>query len=434
MPMTMTQKILADHASLASVETGQLIEAQVDLVLGNDVTAPVAIREFEKIGVAEVFDRRRIALVPDHFAPNKDIKSAEQCKIMRDFARNREIEHYFEIGRMGIEHALLPEQGLVLPGELVIGADSHTCTYGAVGAFSTGIGSTDMAAAMAAGTAWFKVPGAIRFVLNGALGGWACGKDLILSVIGAIGVDGALYRSMEFDGPGVATLSMDERFTIANMAIEAGAKNGIFAVDARTRAWAASVSARSYREYAADSDAEYERTIAIDLTSVRPQIAFPHLPSNARPAAGAERTPIDQVVIGSCTNGRIEDLRAAAFLLKGRSVAPGIRCIVIPATQQIYRQAVREGLVDAFIEAGAVVSTPTCGPCLGGHMGILADGERAVATTNRNFVGRMGHPGSEVYLASPATAAACALAGCIVDPGEIAPAPPRGYFETTAKA
>ncbi len=430
MPMTMTQKILADHAGLASVEAGQLIEAKVDLVLGNDVTAPVAIKEFEKIGVAEVFDRRRIALVPDHFAPNKDIKSAEQCKIMRDFARKQGIEHYFEIGRMGIEHALLPEQGLVLPGELVVGADSHTCTYGAVGAFSTGVGSTDMAAAMAAGTAWFKVPKAIRFVLKGTLEGWATGKDLILSIIGEIGVDGALYRSMEFVGPGLATLSMEERFTVANMAIEAGAKNGIFAVDERTRAWAASVSSRHYREYAADPDAEYERTIVVDLNRIKPQIAFPHLPSNVRPAADAGKTPIDQVVIGSCTNGRIEDLRAAAFVLKGRSVAPGVRCIVIPATQQVYRQALREGLVDTFIEAGAVVSTPTCGPCLGGHMGILAAGERAVATTNRNFVGRMGHPGSEVYLASPATAAACAVAGCIVDPGEIVAAPPRGYFET----
>ncbi len=430
MPMTMTQKILADHAGLASVEAGHLIEAKVDLVLGNDVTAPVAIKEFEKIGVAEVFDRRRIALVPDHFAPNKDIKSAEQCKIMREFAREQGIEHYFEIGRMGIEHALLPEQGLVLPGELVVGADSHTCTYGAVGAFSTGVGSTDMAAAMAAGTAWFKVPQAIRFVLHGTLGGWATGKDLILSIIGEIGVDGALYRSMEFMGPGLAGLSMEERFTVANMAIEAGAKNGIFAVDERTRAWAASVSSRHYREYAADSDAEYERTIVVDLNRIKPQIALPHLPSNVRSAADAEKTPIDQVVIGSCTNGRIEDLRAAAFLLKGRSVAEGVRCIVIPATQQVYRQALREGLIDTFIEAGAAVSTPTCGPCLGGHMGILAAGERAVATTNRNFVGRMGHPSSEVYLASPATAAACAVAGCIVDPGEIVAAPPRGYFET----
>jgi len=432
MPMTMTQKILADHAGLASVEAGQLIEAKVDLVLGNDVTAPVAIKEFEKIGVAEVFDRRRIALVPDHFAPNKDIQSAEQCKIMREFARKHAIEHYFEVGRMGIEHALLPEQGLVLPGELVVGADSHTCTYGAVGAFSTGVGSTDMAAAMAAGIAWFKVPGAIRFVLNGMLGGWATGKDLILSIIGKIGVDGALYRSMEFVGPGLATLSMDERFTVANMAIEAGAKNGIFAVDERTRAWAASVSSRHYKEYTADPDAEYERTIVVDLDRIKPQIAFPHLPSNVRPADEAEKTPIDQVVIGSCTNGRIEDLRAAAFILKGRSVAQGLRCIVFPATQQIYRQAVREGLVDTFIEAGAAVSTPTCGPCLGGHMGILAAGERAVATTNRNFVGRMGHPSSEVYLASPATAAACAVAGYIVDPSEISEAPQRGTFETAA--
>ncbi len=430
MPMTMSQKILADHAGLASVEAGQLIEARVDLVLGNDITAPVAIKEFERIGVSTVFDRRKIALVPDHFAPNKDIKSAEQCKVMREFAKKHDIEHYFEIGRMGIEHALLPERGLVLPGELIVGADSHTCTYGAAGAFSTGVGSTDMAAAMASGTAWFKVPKAIRFNLQGALQGWATGKDLILHIIGTIGVDGALYKSMEFVGPGLASLTMDERFTVANMAIEAGAKNGIFAVDERTRAWAAAVSARPYRVYEADPDAEYERTIDIDLSSIIPTVAFPHLPSNARSAADPAKTPIDQVVIGSCTNGRIEDMRAAAHVLRGKTVAQGVRCIVIPATQNVYRQALREGLIDEFIEAGAVVSTSTCGPCLGGYMGILAKGERAVATTNRNFVGRMGHPGSEVYLASPATAAACAVAGYIVDPSEISESPHRGAFES----
>ncbi len=419
MAMTMTQKILAAHAGEREVTAGQLIEARLDLVLGNDVTAPVAIKEFERIPGAAVFDRSRIALVPDHFTPNKDIKSAEQCKAMREFARKHDIEHYFEIGCMGIEHALLPERGLALPGDLIIGADSHTCTYGAAGAFSTGVGSTDMAAGMATGVAWFKVPKAIRFVLRGGLSGWATGKDLILSIIGMIGVDGALYRSMEFDGPGVASLSMDERFTVANMAIEAGAKNGIFPVDERTRAWAASVSNRPYVEYAADPDAEYERTIEIDLSSIRPTVAFPHLPSNTRAASDSGGVAIDQVVIGSCTNGRIEDLRAAASILRGRRVAPGVRCIVFPATQKIYLQAMREGLLEAFIEAGAIISTPTCGPCLGGHMGVLAEGERAIATTNRNFVGRMGHPKSEVYLASPATAAASAVVGRIIDPGEV---------------
>jgi len=417
----MTQKILAAHSGESEVTAGQLIEARLDLVLGNDVTAPVAIREFERIPGAAVFDRSRIALVPDHFTPNKDIKSAEQCKAMREFAKRHEIEHYFEIGCMGIEHALLPERGLALPGDLIIGADSHTCTYGAAGAFSTGVGSTDMAAGMATGVAWFKVPKAVRFVLRGELSGWATGKDLILSIIGMIGVDGALYRSMEFDGPGVASLSMDERFTVANMAIEAGAKNGIFPVDGRTRAWAASVSNRAYVEYAADPDAEYERTIDIDLSSIRPTVAFPHLPSNTRAASDSGGVAVDQVVIGSCTNGRIEDLRAAASILRGRKVSPGVRCIVFPATQKIYLQAMREGLLEAFIEAGAIVSTPTCGPCLGGHMGVLAEGERAIATTNRNFVGRMGHPKSEVYLASPATAAASAVAGRIVDPGEVMP-------------
>jgi len=430
MGMTMTQKILAAHADKAEVVEGELIEARVDLVLGNDVTAPVAIREFGRIGAAKVFDRDRIALVPDHFAPNKDIKSAEQCKLMRDFARDMEITNYFEIGEMGIEHALLPEKGLVLPGELVIGADSHTCTYGAAGAFSTGVGSTDMAAAMASGRAWFKVPGAIAVDLSGEPRGWVTGKDVVLHLIGSIGVDGALYKSLEFGGPGVASLSMEERFTIANMAIEAGAKNGIFPVDASTETWAALVSSRAHSAVSADPGAKYDSRVSIDLGSLEPTVAFPHLPSNAKPVSAAAGLSVDQVVIGSCTNGRIEDLRVAAAILKGRKVARGIRCIVFPATQKIYLQALREGLVEAIIEAGGVVSTPTCGPCLGGHMGILAKGERAIATTNRNFVGRMGHPESEVYLASPAVAAATAVAGHIVDPAEVAPAPARGAFRT----
>lgn len=431
MGMTMSQKILADHAGLATVETGQLIEARLDLVLGNDITAPVAIKEFARIGTEAVFDRRKIALVPDHFTPNKDIKSAEQCKMMRDFAHRMDIENYFEIGEMGIEHALIPERGLVLPGELVIGADSHTCTYGAAGAFSTGVGSTDMAAAMASGTAWFKVPAAIRVVLEGTMQGWTSGKDLILHLIGLIGVDGALYRSLEFAGPGLASISMDERFTIANMAIEAGAKNGIFPVDAKTRAWAASVSSRPYKAVEPDTDAVYEQSITIDLSALTPTVAFPHLPSNTKPIGRAEKLAVDQVVIGSCTNGRIEDLRVAASILRGRKVAKGLRCIVLPATQSIYLAALREGLVEDLVTAGAVVSTPTCGPCLGGHMGILARGERAIATTNRNFVGRMGHPESEVYLASPAVAAASAVAGRLVDPAEIMAAPAHGAFTET---
>jgi 3-isopropylmalate/(R)-2-methylmalate dehydratase large subunit len=434
MGMTMSQKILADHASLKSVEVGQLIEARLDLVLGNDITAPVAIKEFARIGADAVFDRKKIALVPDHFTPNKDIKSAEQCKMMRDFAHRMDIENYFEIGEMGIEHALIPERGLVLPGELVIGADSHTCTYGAAGAFSTGVGSTDMAAAMASGTAWFKVPAAIRVVLEGSMQGWTSGKDLILHLIGLIGVDGALYRSLEFTGPGLASISMDERFTIANMAIEAGAKNGIFPVDEKTRAWAASVASRSYKVVEPDADAVYERVITIDLSALTPTVAFPHLPSNTKPIGRAEKLAIDQVVIGSCTNGRIEDLRVAASILRGKKVAKGLRCIVFPATQSIYLAALREGLVEDMVRAGAVVSTPTCGPCLGGHMGILAGGERAIATTNRNFVGRMGHPESEVYLASPAVAAASAVAGHLVDPAEIMAAPEHGAFTEKAKA
>ena len=425
MGMTMTQKILAAHAGLDKVEAGQLIEARLDLVLGNDITPPVAIREFAKIGAKGVFDKARIALVPDHFAPNKDIKAAEQCKVMRDFAHAMGIVNYFEVGEMGIEHALIPEKGLVLPGDLVIGADSHTCTYGAVGAFSTGVGSTDMAAGMATGTAWFKVPEAIRFELSGSPRGWATGKDLILHIIGLIGVDGALYESMEFTGPGVAALTMDERFTIANMAIEAGAKNGIFPVDARTRAWASSVSNRAFVEQSADADAHYVRTVAIDLSKLEPTVSFPHLPSNARVISAVGDVRLDQVVIGSCTNGRIEDLRVAAAILRGRKVAKGMRCVVFPATQAIYLQALREGLIEALVEAGAAVSTPTCGPCLGGHMGILAKGEKALATTNRNFVGRMGSPESEVYLASPAVAAASAIMGRIVDPATIAQAPTR---------
>ncbi len=425
MPMTMTQKILAAHAGLESVEPGQLLEAGLDLVLGNDITAPPAIREFRKMGARTVFDRDRVVLVPDHFAPNKDIKAAQQCKCMRDFAREQEVTHYFEVGEMGIEHALLPERGLVLPGDLVIGADSHTCTYGAVGAFSTGVGSTDMAAGMALGRLWFKVPEAIRVELSGSLSGWAGGKDLILTLIGRIGVDGALYRSLEFQGPGVESLTMEERLTVANMAIEAGAKNGIFPVDEATRTWAASVSDRRYREYRADPDAVYAREVRIDLSRLAPMVAFPHLPSNVRPASEAGDVAVDQVVIGSCTNGRIEDLRIAAALLRGRRVARGVRCIVLPATQKIYLQAVREGLAEDFVEAGAVLSTPTCGPCLGGHMGILAEGERAVATTNRNFVGRMGHPESEIYLAGPAVAAAAAVTGRIRDPSEVMDPPAR---------
>lgn len=426
MGMTMTQKILAAHAGAASVEAGQLIEAKVDLVLGNDVTAPVAIREFGKLGAAAVFDAKKIALVPDHFAPNKDISSAAQCKTMRDFAAAMEIENYFEVGQMGIEHALIPEQGLVLPGELVVGADSHTCTYGACGAFSTGVGSTDMAAAMATGRAWFKVPSAIRVEVTGTFPAWVSGKDLVLDLIGRLGVDGALYRSLEFSGPGLRNLGMADRFTVSNMAIEAGAKNGIFPVDQKTRAWAASVSKRAYSEYGPDKDAVYDEEILIDLSALEPTVAFPHLPSNTRPVSQAGGLAIDQVVIGSCTNGRIEDLRVAASILKGRKVAKGLRCIVIPATRAIYLRAMREGLLEAFIEAGAIVSTPTCGPCLGGHMGILAAGERAVATTNRNFVGRMGHAESEVYLASPAVAAASAIGGRIADP--------RAYAEPSHSA
>jgi 3-isopropylmalate/(R)-2-methylmalate dehydratase large subunit len=419
MGMTMTQKILAAHAGLDRVEAGQLIMANLDLVLGNDITSPVAIREFNKIGVDGVFDKSKVALVPDHFTPNKDIKSAEQVKFIREFAMEKDIENYFEIGEMGIEHALIPEKGLVVSGDVVIGADSHTCTYGALGAFSTGVGSTDMAAGMASGKAWFKVPEAIKIVLSGSLPEWVSGKDVILHIIGMIGVDGALYQSMEYTGPGVASLSMDDRFTIANMAIEAGAKNGIFEVDEKTIAYMKEHSTREYTVYKADEDAEYTRVIEIDLSNLRPTVAFPHLPDNTRTIDEVGDVPIHQVVIGSCTNGRIEDLRIAAKVLKGRKVKKGIRTIIFPATQKIYLQAMREGLLEIFVEAGAAVSTPTCGPCLGGHMGVLAAGERAVATTNRNFVGRMGHPYSEVYLASPAVAAASAITGKISSPEEV---------------
>nr|WP_073255944.1 3-isopropylmalate dehydratase large subunit [Caldanaerovirga acetigignens] len=417
--MTLTQKILAAHAGLDKVEPGQLIMANVDLVLGNDVTAPVAIQEFRRMGASKVFDRKKIALVPDHFTPNKDIKSAEQCKIVREFAYEMGIENYFEVGQMGIEHALIPEKGLVVPGDLVIGADSHTCTYGALGAFSTGVGSTDMAAAMATGQAWFKVPEAIKFVLKGQLKKWVSGKDVILQIIGMIGVDGALYKSMEFTGEGLASLSMDDRFTIANMAIEAGAKNGIFDVDEKTLEYVKVHSKRDFKIYKADEDAAYSKVLEIDLSNIPLTVAFPHLPSNIRTFDEISDIPIDQVVIGSCTNGRLSDLRVAAQIMKGHKVHPRVRAIVIPATQKIYLEAMKEGLLEIFIEAGAVVSTPTCGPCLGGHMGILAKGERAVATTNRNFVGRMGHVESEVYIASPAVAAASAITGKISSPEEV---------------
>ncbi|HIR56077.1 MAG TPA: 3-isopropylmalate dehydratase large subunit [Candidatus Gallacutalibacter pullicola] len=420
MGMTMTQKILAAHAGLDHVEVGQLIEANLDIVLGNDITSPVAINEFEKCGADSVFDKDRIALVLDHFTPNKDIKAAEQCLQVRRFAEKYNITHFYDVGQMGIEHALLPEKGIVGPGDCVIGADSHTCTYGALGAFSTGVGSTDMAAGMITGKAWFKVPAAIRVELTGKPSKWVSGKDVILHLIGEIGVDGALYQSLEFTGEGVKALSMDDRLCIANMAIEAGAKNGIFPVDEVTEAYCKDRFLRTPVVYAADPDAEYVRTVTIDLSALRPTVSFPHLPENTRTIDNVGEIKIDQSVIGSCTNGRIEDLRAAASILKGRKVAKGVRCIILPGTQDIYLQAVREGLAEIFIEAGAVFSTPTCGPCLGGHMGVLAKGERAVSTTNRNFVGRMGHVESEVYLASPAVAAASAVTGYITDPEKLA--------------
>jgi len=416
MGMTMTQKILAAHAGLESVKAGQLIEAKLDLVLGNDITAPVAVTEFRKFGVDKVFDTNKIAIVPDHFTPNKDIKAAEQVKYIREFAEEQEIVNFFEIGEMGIEHCLIPEKGLAVAGDAVIGADSHTCTYGALGAFSTGVGSTDMAAGMAAGTAWFKVPSALKFVLKGKPAKWVSGKDIILHIIGEIGVDGALYKSMEFVGDGLSYLGMDDRFTMANMAIEAGAKNGIFPVDEKTEEYLKEHAQREWKKYEADADAEYDKVYEIDLSTLRPTVAFPHLPDNTKTIDNVGDIKIDQVVIGSCTNGRITDLRIARDILKGKKVKKGIRCIFFPGTQKIYLQALEEGIIKDLIIAGAIVSTPTCGPCLGGHMGILAKGERCVSTTNRNFVGRMGHVESEVYLASPAVAAASALTGKITDP------------------
>jgi 3-isopropylmalate/(R)-2-methylmalate dehydratase large subunit len=419
MGMTMTQKILAAHAGLEKVEAGQLIKCKLDMVLGNDVTTPVAIKEFQKAGFDSVFDKTKISMVMDHFTPNKDIKAAGQCKLCRDFANEKGIINYFDVGDMGIEHALLPEKGLVAPGELVIGADSHTCTYGALGAFSTGVGSTDMAAGMATGEAWFKVPSAIKFNITGKLNEWVSGKDVILHIIGMIGVDGALYKSMEFVGDGIKNLSMDDRLAMANMAIEAGAKNGIFIVDEITKTYVSDKVNREYKVYEPDADAKYDAVYDIDLGKIKSTVAFPHLPENTRTIDEVGEVKIDQVVIGSCTNGRMEDLQVAAKILKGKHVAKNVRCIVIPATQKIYMQAMKEGLLEIFINAGCAVSTPTCGPCLGGHMGILAAGERAVATTNRNFVGRMGHPESEVYLASPAIAAASAITGKISDVSEV---------------
>ncbi|MEG2123881.1 MAG: 3-isopropylmalate dehydratase large subunit [Clostridium sp.] len=419
MGMTMTQKILAAHSGLSEVKAGQLIEANLDMVLGNDITTPVAINEMKKMNNQTIFDKEKIALVMDHFIPNKDIKSAENCKCCRDFAGDHEITNYFDVGDMGIEHALLPEKGLVVGGDVVIGADSHTCTYGALGAFSTGVGSTDMAAGMVTGKAWFKVPSAIKFELVGKPGRWVSGKDVILHIIGMIGVSGALYKSMEFVGEGIEYLSMDDRFTICNMAIEAGGKNGIFPIDEKTAIYTKEHSLRDYRIYEADEDAVYDEEYKIDLSQLKPTVAFPHLPENVKTIDQVGDVKIDQSVIGSCTNGRISDMRAAAEVMRGKKVAKGVRCIIIPATQTIYLQAMREGLLEIFIEAGAVVSTPTCGPCLGGYMGILAAGERCISTTNRNFVGRMGHVKSEIYLAGPAVAAASAITGKISSPDEL---------------
>lgn len=419
MGMTMTQKILAAHAGLESVQAGQLINAKLDMVLGNDVTSPVAINEMNKFGKNSVFDKTRISLVMDHFTPNKDIQSAQNCKQVREFAAKFGIKHYYDVGTMGIEHALLPEQGIVTCGDCIIGADSHTCTYGALGAFSTGVGSTDMAAGMVTGMAWFKVPSAIKVVITGKKSKYICGKDVILDIIGRIGVDGALYQSLEFVGNGVSELSMDDRFTICNMAIECGAKNGIFPVDEKTLEYVNGRSEREYKVFEADEDAEYNRTITVDLSTLKSTVAFPHLPENTRTFDDIPEIKIDQVVIGSCTNGRMEDMRMAASILKGKKIAKNVRTIIIPATQQIYLQCIKEGFAEIFIEAGAIVSTPTCGPCLGGHMGILAKGEKAVSTSNRNFVGRMGHTESEIYLASPAVAAASAIKGCIADPATL---------------
>jgi len=416
--MTLAEKILAAHADKKKVSPGELINVRVDLVLANDVTAPIAIKEFQRIGVKKVFDSRKVVMVPDHFVPNKDIPSAEQAKLMREFALEQGLV-YFEVGQMGIEHVLLPEQGLVLPGDVVIGADSHTCTYGALGAFATGMGSTDIASAMACGEIWMKVPPTIKFVYWGKMGRWVSGKDIILYTIGNIGVDGALYAAMQFEGEAIVALSMDSRFTMANMAIEAGAKAGIFRVDNKTLEYVQPRARRSYKVYEPDEDAEYAKVIEYDVSQIEPQVAFPHLPSNTRPISQVGEIEIDQVVIGSCTNGRLEDLRIAAQLLKNRLVHPRVRCIIIPGSQQVYLQAIREGLIEAFIRAGAAVSTPTCGPCLGGYMGVLAAGERCLSTTNRNFMGRMGSPESEVYLANPAVAAASAILGRIGNPEEL---------------
>ena len=420
MGMTMTQKILAAHAGLDSVTAGQLIEAKLDIVMGNDITTAVALKEFKKTGAKKVFDKDKVVIVLDHFTPNKDIKAAEQCKACRTFAWDMGVNNFFDVGQMGIEHALLPEKGIVVPGQVIIGADSHTCTYGALGAFSTGVGSTDMAIGMATGEAWFKVPSAIKFVLTGKPAKWISGKDIILHIIGMIGVDGALYRSMEFVGDGIQYLSMDDRFSMANMAIEAGAKNGIFPVDEKTMEYVKEHSVKEPVVYTADDDAEYDEVYTIDLSKLRPTVAFPHLPENTKTVDNMPKVEIDQAVIGSCTNGRLEDMQIAAEILKGKKVNPKVRTIIIPATQKIYLECVKRGYTEIFIEAGAVFSTPTCGPCLGGYMGILAAGEKCVSTTNRNFVGRMGHTESEVYLASPAVAAASAIAGYIVDPEEIA--------------
>jgi len=418
-PMTLAEKIILAHSGLESIETGQLIDVSVDLVLANDITAPLAIKEFVRLGVEGVFDPRKVVLIPDHFAPNKDIKAAEQCKLMREFAREQGIENYFEVGQAGIEHVLLPEKGLVLAGDLVVGADSHTCTYGALGAFATGMGSTDIAVAMATGRTWLKVPESLRLVYHGKRRPWVGGKDLILHTIGLIGVDGANYQAMEFSGPAIAELPMDGRFTMANMAIEAGGKAGLFPVDAETTRYMDERRDREYRVYTADPGARYARTIEIDVADLEPQVAFPHLPSNVRPLSEVGNVVVDQAVIGSCTNGRWSDLKLAAQVMNGHKVHRNVRCIVIPGSQAVYLRALREGILDVFIQAGAVVSPPTCGPCLGGYMGVLADGERCVSTTNRNFVGRMGHPGSFVYLANPAVAAASAVLGHIGGPDEL---------------
>ncbi|HBO83389.1 MAG: 3-isopropylmalate dehydratase large subunit [Deltaproteobacteria bacterium GWC2_42_11] len=419
MPMTITEKILTEHAGLKEVAPGQLINAKVDIALGNDITAPIAIKEFKNSGAKKVYDKDKVVLVPDHFTPNKDIKSAEQCKILRDFAKEQELTNYFEGGDVGVEHALLPEKGIVLPGDLVIGADSHTCTYGALGAFATGVGSTDLAACMITGEAWFKVPESIKFIYKGKLNKWVSGKDLILYTIGKIGVDGALYKAMEFCGDTIDNLSMDSRFAMCNMAIEAGGKNGIITPDKTTEEYVKGRAKREYKFYFSDKDARYSQAFEFDTAKIEPQVAFPHLPENTKNITEVGNIPIDQVVIGSCTNGRMEDLRVAAKILKGKRVAKFVRLIIIPATPLIYKQAVDEGLFDIFLYAGAIISPPTCGPCLGGHMGILAEGERAVSTTNRNFVGRMGHPKSEVYLSNPAVAAASAVKGRIAHPEEV---------------